>query len=292
LRDAIKRAGGADLLIVDPVVSAIAGDSHKNSETRRALQPLVDLASELGAALIGVTHFSKGTSGRDPIERLTGSLAFGALARIVMVAAKCQREQDGAPAERILCRAKSNIGEDTGGFTYELRQNELTPGIAASTVTFAKPVDGTAREILGEAEALETVAEYGQVGAEDFLIGFLAEGPKTVAEVRKAVKAHCVAWRTVERAKSKLGIRATRKGFGEDGVWRWEMPETFHRPPHCSIDRQQDRSAAYARNGGLCEKSTDADCKSPVDQEGTEHFMRAESSAMEALHDSQDKILR
>jgi hypothetical protein len=35
-----------------------------------------------------------------------------------------------------------------------------------------------------------------------------------------------------------------------------------------------------------------ADCKSPVDQEGTEHFMRAESSAMEALHDSQDKILR
>jgi hypothetical protein len=106
------------------------------------------------------------------------------------------------------------------------------------------------------------------------------------------VKAHCVAWRTVERAKSKLGIRATRKGFGEDGVWRWEMPETFHRPPHCSIDRQQDRSAAYARNGGLCEKSTDADCKSPVDQEGTEHFMRAESSGMEALHDSQDKILR
>jgi putative DNA primase/helicase len=240
LRDAIKRAGGADLLIVDPVVSAVVGDSHKNSETRRALQPLVDLTSALGAALIGVTHFSKGTSGRDPIERLTGSLAFGALARIVMVAAKCQRKQDGAQAERILCRAKSNIGEDNGGFTYELRQSELTPGIAASTVTFAKAVDGTAREILREAEAVETVAEHGQVGAEHFLIEFLAEGAKTVAEVREAVKAHCLAWRTVERAKSKLGIRATRKGFGEDGGWQWEIPDTFNRPPHCSIDRQQD----------------------------------------------------
>ena len=32
------------LLIVDPVVSAVAGDSHKNAEVRRALQPLVDLA--------------------------------------------------------------------------------------------------------------------------------------------------------------------------------------------------------------------------------------------------------
>ena len=88
LRDAIKRSGGASLLNVDPVVSAVAGDSHKNSETRRALQPLVDVAGELGAALIGVTHFSKGTSGREPLERITGSLAFGALARIVMVTAK------------------------------------------------------------------------------------------------------------------------------------------------------------------------------------------------------------
>jgi hypothetical protein len=47
LRDAIKGAGGVELLIVDPVVSAVAGDSHKNTEVRRALQPLVDLASAL-----------------------------------------------------------------------------------------------------------------------------------------------------------------------------------------------------------------------------------------------------
>ena len=103
--------------------------------------------------------------------------------------------------------------EDNGGFTYELRQSELTPGIVASTVTFAKPLDGTAREILGEAEAFETVAEHGQVGAEDFRIGVLTEGAKTVAEVREAVKAHCLAWRTVERAKSKLGIRAHAKAL-------------------------------------------------------------------------------
>jgi putative DNA primase/helicase len=57
LRDAIKLAGGASFLIVDPVVSAVAGDSHKNSETRRALQPLVQLASELDAALIGRDPF-------------------------------------------------------------------------------------------------------------------------------------------------------------------------------------------------------------------------------------------
>jgi putative DNA primase/helicase len=32
-----------------------------------------------------ITHFAKGTTGREPIERINGSIAFGALARIVMV---------------------------------------------------------------------------------------------------------------------------------------------------------------------------------------------------------------
>jgi putative DNA primase/helicase len=259
LRDAIKGAGGASLLMVDSVVSAVAGDSHKNSETRRALQPLVDLSSELCAALIGVTHFTKGTAGRDPVERLTGSLAFGALARIVMVAAKSQDERHGAQAKRFLCRAKSNIGQDTGGFTYELRQSEPAPGVVASMVTFLEPIDGTAREILAEAEAVETGAEDDRVGAEDFLIGFLGEGAKTVAEVREAAKAHCLTWRTVERAKTKLGIRAAREGFGKGGVWRWELPDTFHRPPHAPINRHQNCSAVYAESGGLCEKSEDPD---------------------------------
>lgn len=52
LVDAIRNAGGAALLIVDPIVSAVAGDSHKNTEVRRSLQPLVDLAVSVSAALI------------------------------------------------------------------------------------------------------------------------------------------------------------------------------------------------------------------------------------------------
>jgi len=57
LQAAIDKAGGASLIVVDPIVSATAADSHKNSETRRGLQPLVDMATTINAALIGVTHF-------------------------------------------------------------------------------------------------------------------------------------------------------------------------------------------------------------------------------------------
>ena len=103
------------LLIVDPIVSAVGGDSHKNGETRRALQPLVDFASATDCALFGVSHFSKGTAGRDPVERVTGSIAFGAFPRIVLASARLTDAEEGQP-ERMMVRSKSNIGPDGAVF--------------------------------------------------------------------------------------------------------------------------------------------------------------------------------
>lgn len=54
LADKAARIGNVRLIVVDPLVSAVTGDSHKNTEVRRALQPLVDLASTMGAALVGI----------------------------------------------------------------------------------------------------------------------------------------------------------------------------------------------------------------------------------------------
>ncbi|MBS3996685.1 MAG: AAA family ATPase, partial [Hydrogenophaga sp.] len=134
LRAAIEQIGGVRLLVVDPVVSALGGtDSHKNTEVRRALQPLVDLAADCDCAVLGVSHFSKGGQGSDPAQRVVGSVAFTAVARVVMVAAKVKGEAEGEDA-RILARAKSNIGPDSGGFHYYLEQSEPLPGIQASHV--------------------------------------------------------------------------------------------------------------------------------------------------------------
>jgi len=40
----LEEVGNVRLLIIDPIVSAVTGDSHKNAEVRRSLQSLVDLA--------------------------------------------------------------------------------------------------------------------------------------------------------------------------------------------------------------------------------------------------------
>ena len=223
LREAIAAIKNVRLIIVDPIVSAVQGDSHKNAETRRGLAPLVELASHIGAALIGITHFSKGTSGREPIERITGSLAFGALARIVLIAAKEPDSKDGTEGRRIFARAKSNIGPDEGGFAYRLEQ-VLMPGddqITASIAKFLEPIEGTARDMLAVADAPadETAHSSALADAQAFLVDLLLDGPMPAKEVKVAARDAAQSWRTVERAKDRLGIISRRDG--ETGKWVW-----------------------------------------------------------------------
>lgn len=224
LREAIKAAGGASLLMVDPIVSAVAGDSHKNAEVRRALQPLADLAAEVGAALIGITHFSKGTSGRDPTERITGSLAFGALARVVMIAAKVEPKDD-EPAKRIFARSKSNIGPDDGGFEYSLEQVEVPdhPGMFASVARWGNAIEGTAREILAEAEAPSDSDGSALGDAKAFLRDFLSEGSKSVSEIQPAARHAGISKITLRRAREDLKIKLSKSGM--TGGWEWSLPE-------------------------------------------------------------------
>lgn len=235
LREALRSISDVRLIVVDPVVSAVSGDSHKNAEVRRGLQPLVDLAGEFRCALLGVTHFSKGTAGRDPVERITGSLAFAALARLVMVTAK--QEADGDRLERrVILRAKSNIGPDGGGFAYDLQQNELEgfPGVSASRVLWGESVTGSARELLAEAETVD-----GERSATDEAMSWLRctleSGPMPAGEVLKLAKLSGISDKALRTARERMGVKPKRSGFGPGSSVTWAIPptdaQTAHRCP-------------------------------------------------------------
>jgi hypothetical protein len=218
---AAKEIPSVRLLVVDPVVSAVAGDSHKNAEVRRGLQPLVDLARDIGAAVLGISHFSKGTAGRDPTERVTGSLAFGALARVVLCTC---RGLEGAP--RRLVRAKSNIGPDGGGFEYNFFQTALPghPGVVGQAVGWGGPLEGTAGALLGEAEGTAEEAEECSAleEAKRFVATLLANGPMAAANVKAHATEAGLAWKTITRAKTALRIDSKKSGMA--GPWMWELP--------------------------------------------------------------------
>jgi hypothetical protein len=219
LRAALLTVPDVRLIVIDPIVSVVAGDSHKNAEVRRGLQPLVDLAGQLRCAVLGVTHFSKGTGGRDPVERVTGSLAFGAMPRLVMVTAK-QEAKDDQPERRVMLRAKSNIGPDGGGFVYDLRQGELPeyPGIEASRVRWGEVIHGTARELLADVEQVDAEASETR-DAVNWLRELLADGPIKVKDVRQQAEGDGFAWRSLQRAMRKAGVVSRRAGFGMEATW-------------------------------------------------------------------------
>ena len=220
-REAAK-IGDVRLLIVDPVVNAVSGDSHKNTETRRSLQPVVDLASRLDAVALGVSHFSKGTAGRDPVERVTGSIAFGALPRVVFAAAKTTDED--APSQRLFVRSKSNIGPDGGGFGYDLDQMELSgyPGLIASRVVWGKALEGTARDLLATMETTEEPhARNATDEAKQFLQAELVEGPVSSKNIQKAADDAGISRATLRLAKSALGVESVKEGM--TGGWQWRL---------------------------------------------------------------------
>lgn len=233
LLSAIERIGNVKLVMVDPVVSAVAGDSHKNGEVRRALQPLVDLAASTGAAVVGISHFSKGGQGQDPTQRVIGSVAFAAVARVVLVAAKVK--SDDGEDRRILARSKSNIGPDEGGFEYHLDQVEALPGIYASRVAWGSAVEGSARELLAQPDSDSEAPSSAQGAAEDFLRELLTAVTPT-ATVKQEAKDAGHSWATVRRAAEALKV-VRRKGGMQEG-WYWSLPEGAQSSPKTLIKKR------------------------------------------------------
>lgn len=236
------------LLIVDPIVSAVAGDSHKNAETRRGLQPLVDLAGKVGAALLGVTHYSKGTAGRDPLERVTGSLAFGALARLVY-GTVCEELDDGTH-RRTLARVKSNIGPDGGGFRYAFEQTDLPDhNMPASRIVWGEAVEGSARELLAEADTDDTDRTASGECAE-WLREELTTGARDAKDMQREGSRLGYTPKVIRRAREKLGIRPHREGFGPGSRVTWSLPGIVAREPNTCPPK---KVGTYGTNGHVCE---------------------------------------
>ena len=218
LREAVAGIGGVSLLIIDPIVSAVTGDMHKANDVRRSLQAIVDFAAECSCAVLGITHFAKGTAGKKSDERVIGSQAFSAFARMVLVAAK---EEDSE--RRVFTRAKSNNSVDTGGFSYSIEPITVKQGIIATRIVWGEALQGSSRSILADVEGEETSDASALGRAKQFLNQQLANGPVAAKELFERAREELnTSEKTLRRAKEDAGIIAKKAGFGAG--WTWELP--------------------------------------------------------------------
>jgi len=156
------------------------------------------------------------------VERVTGSLAFGALARLVFAAAKMPDDQGGG---RFIARAKSNLGPDGGGYRYELQQHALPnhPGIQASTLLWGDVIEGNARDILAQAEASEDIDTKSQTDeAKDWLCDLLRDGPVKANDAIKKGRAAGLSEKSLRAARERLGVKPRKQAYS--GGWMWSLP--------------------------------------------------------------------
>jgi hypothetical protein len=107
LRKKIIEVGDVKVVQIDPITAYLGHgkiDSFRTTDVRAILAPLVDLAAELGVAIIAVMHFNKRTDVTNALLRISDSLAFGATARHVYAAV-----DDAENKRKLLVRAKNNL---------------------------------------------------------------------------------------------------------------------------------------------------------------------------------------
>lgn len=220
LREQIAEEGlKVALIIIDPIVNAVAGDMNKANDVRRALSAIVEMASDLNCCVIGITHFTKGSGGKNPTERVIGSQAFTAYARMSIAGQK-----DEETGDCVVIRTKSNISIDQGGFKYRIEPTVISGGFSTTKVNWLGAIEGSARQILNDLEpGEEKVSERKVDAAREFLKIALSQQPlplKQLTEQGGFSKA------TLMRAKEQLPIRIERDG--NKCIWSMpfgEMPE-------------------------------------------------------------------
>jgi putative DNA primase/helicase len=198
------------LVIIDPL-SAYFGsvDTHKDSNVRSVLAPLVEMAGRFNIALVCILHLNKGSSSK-ACYRTMGSLAFPAAARTVWLVSP----EPGVPnsSRRLFIAAKHNILKEPKTLAFEIIENKV--------IFDNQPVDITADDVFankGKREESELA----------IAIEFLEEVFQSVSsisakEVYKLAKTEGYNQKTLNRAKKELGITSYRDDDEEgNNVWYW-----------------------------------------------------------------------
>ncbi len=209
--------------VLDPLSSAIPGDTNRRDDVRRALDPLHALARELGISVIGILHLAKG--GGKAGEKISGSHALRDIARSVLLIA-----QDEETGERIVSLDKSNYSSAAGSsWKFGLQDTEVVTD-DGEVMSVAKVIELGASDV--SVQDLLNRSSEGSEGDHDernaaqaFIVDFLEateilEAP--AGDVLKAGRAAGFDEKSLKNARSRCRdprIESRKSGFGAGWVW-------------------------------------------------------------------------
>jgi hypothetical protein len=210
----------AKLLIIDPLMAFLQGDSCSDQEVRRALYPVKQMAQRTGCAVVHQRHLNK-SSGTKAIYRGGGSIGIIAAARAGMLIAP---DPDN-PRYRVLAQTKRNLAQPQPSLRF------ILTWIESQGACRVEWVDGECRhsaddllkplpteEEKSEAEHRETKLQL----AEKLLTDLLTHsGRVPIRDAKEEAARADIAGRTLERAATRLGLKLSFER-GETGrLYYW-----------------------------------------------------------------------
>lgn len=220
LRLKAEEIGDVRLIIIDPP-SAYLGpkiDAYKESDVRRVLAPLTQLAHDTGALVLLVVHLNKRSDGGAQ-QRFGGSTAWIAAPRAAFLVA-----EEEATRRRYMLPVKNNLGNDRLGFEYRVAEtllNYRSGTIKAPFIEWLGTTNRSAAELLNPPKPKEPSAVDI---AKDFLRNQLAGGTKPAADVKSAATDAGISDATLNRAKTDLRVKSTKV----ENVWNWALRSIFN----------------------------------------------------------------
>lgn len=214
------------LVVLDPLLSRLSSklDTHKDAEVRRALEPLVKLADATDAAVLGIIHLNKSTSG-DPLNLIMGSRAFSAVSRYALHIVPDPDDDK----TRLVGQSKNNVGPSDGLPLLPFRiapyefDNERGQRIETARVEWREEDRSRGlREVMRDSTNRDDTRSDD---AADWLEGYLsnAEGKRAKSqEVKREAQKAGHKERTIKRAAKKLGLLVEHGA--RNATW-WTLPD-------------------------------------------------------------------
>lgn len=215
--DAIIRREGIGYFHVDPMAGHASSDVniYVDQEVRtKFMGPLGNLAEETGVTTTVVRHPTKQIGG-PALYRGGGSIGIIGAARFGLYFGRDPED----PTRHVIANSKTNIGPIPPSLVYQLIGVEGTDH--ARVQWDDEPSHLTADDL---SAAPRTPKVEPKNDAQQWLLQYLAPGPRQANAVLAAADAAGHKERTVRRAKADLGITSEREGFGENGAFVWALP--------------------------------------------------------------------
>lgn len=219
LEAAINRYGDVSLAVIDPLQSYVGTgvEMRKSNEFRPLLDGAGKLAEKYGITVLVITHMNRNT-GANSAYRVSNAQEIYNYARSVLVVALDPANKQ----RRIIAHQKHNGTPEGVSLAFEIRGDgrfywDGTSDLNADQLLAAPRSDE-------ERGALDDAATW--------LSDELTAGPMPVRDLKKAATDAGMSWRTIERAKTDLGVTAKRQSQGNngDGLWIWELPAKLNNP--------------------------------------------------------------